>query len=656
MFRTFKTGVKEKFRSSPSAMQAIVFLLKQIDRRHREKKLFVDGKRLRIFSLDPEIRTSNYEASDVLNERGARLWNSVQESAKKADEDGTVKVVDDEGVEESFITGEKKVYETDASSCSCSFFLNNRLVCRHILLLRKEQKLPLFSRDLFDRRWWRQSPEDKENDHEDGHNGEGEGLTSVQDTDDMAQVEDSVEDGDTRDKQEVVDALDGIDKFRIVRPLLDQISELLAAHSTKKFGEYVEEMKLVECRIRNGESIFKSEEAGVEKENKNEDKDKYSDLRFKPKLKTVGRPKGSTRHCSFNKRKGIRASKAKKRFNVKRAGKGASMGDAAKNPSNVKTDEENIGEHSNLSKKVPKEMPTIVSNIVCTYPPNTKKNAIYVRDYITLAPRQCVMDVVVDFKLRTIQPDGPADQEVFVLGIQLSQLIAQNWWSSPTLAGMVRSARMWQENGCKVMVVPWCESHHYFLLVAVLEPQPLLFILESIGRYPQPSGAEVVRNFLIELRVSVGGPRVPFKTFTPPVPRQEALSNDCGLFALEYAEKIVQDPDEFVRKARLNDLSDWFDSDTVSVKRKELAELLRQLGEEQRQPGGVLESEGPLYLPSFSSIPLLKRSASVKLPEVNPKKMRKCGICCQSGHTRAKCPVKNHILDEVYGDDEYFNC
>ena len=78
MFRTFKTGVKEKFRSSPSAMQAIVFLLKQIDRRHREKKLFVDGKRLRIFSLDPEIRTSNYEASDVLNERGARLMKMEQ--------------------------------------------------------------------------------------------------------------------------------------------------------------------------------------------------------------------------------------------------------------------------------------------------------------------------------------------------------------------------------------------------------------------------------------------------------------------------------------------------------------------------------------------------------------------------------------------------
>lgn len=78
---------------------------------------------------------------------------------------------------------------------------------------------------------------------------------------------------------------------------------------------------------------------------------------------------------------------------------------------------------------------------------------------------------------------------VWLLESRLGQFIGQNWWNSPSLTQEVNKAGVWQDGGCKIVAVPWVEGVHYFLLVAVFDQQPIMFILESIRCYPEPSGA-----------------------------------------------------------------------------------------------------------------------------------------------------------------------
>ena len=212
-----------------------------------------------------------------------------------------------------------------------------------------------------------------------------------------------------------------------------------------------------------------------------------------------------------------------------------------------------------------------------------------------------MIDVVLDFKLRLLQPSGPAGEQVWLVSSSLGQMIGQNWWLCPSLVTEVDLAKPWQEGGCRIVFLPWCEYSHYFALVAILDPQPLLYILESIGKYKEPKGAEILRSFLTEQRVLAGGPNVPFVTHSPSVPRQDVGSNDCGLFLLEYALEITSDPDLFVERASTGDISSWFPQERVRTRREDLARLMQNLGEEQRLPGGVLEGEAPLSLPNLFS-------------------------------------------------------
>ena len=209
------------------------------------------------------------------------------------------------------------------------------------------------------------------------------------------------------------------------------------------------------------------------------------------------------------------------------------------------------------------------------------------------------MDTLIDFKIKHLQSFAPENKSVWFLSSQHGQLLGQNWWDSPTFVKEVDNAKPWQSGGCKVMAVPWCECSHFFLLVAILDIQPILYVLESIGGYPEPSGAEFLRRFLVEKRLQCGGPQVSFKTIIPCVPKQVRGSNDCGVYLMEFSSKLLMDPEEFVKKAAENSLSDWFSSESVSGRRKELSELLRNLGEEQRKLGGVLEDEGQLMLPNI---------------------------------------------------------
>jgi sentrin-specific protease 7 len=60
------------------------------------------------------------------------------------------------------------------------------------------------------------------------------------------------------------------------------------------------------------------------------------------------------------------------------------------------------------------------------------------------------------------------------------------------------------------------------------------------------------------------------RSFGVPVPKQDN-DCDCGVFLLEYAERLVKDPPDDVRKSTLqNKYKTWFEVKVVTQKREEL--------------------------------------------------------------------------------------
>ena len=66
---------------------------------------------------------------------------------------------------------------------------------------------------------------------------------------------------------------------------------------------------------------------------------------------------------------------------------------------------------------------------------------------------------------------------------------------------------------------------------------------------------------------------------------------------MHSASMVLDNPDNFIQRAHMNQLSAWYPPDDASSRRLELAKLLESLGHEQRQSGQLHEFEGKLILP-----------------------------------------------------------
>ena len=129
-----------------------MFLLERLDLKYQESISLSSAKKLRIFSNNEDIRISNENASNWLNERGSILWNKTQENVVK--DSAMMDVLPDQaGIQEQFADESKKIYKTTSTSCTCSFHNNNQFVCKHILVLRQHLSLPDFSTDLMHKRY-----------------------------------------------------------------------------------------------------------------------------------------------------------------------------------------------------------------------------------------------------------------------------------------------------------------------------------------------------------------------------------------------------------------------------------------------------------------------------------------------------------------------
>ena len=94
-----------------------------------------------------------------------------------------------------------------------------------------------------------------------------------------------------------------------------------------------------------------------------------------------------------------------------------------------------------------------------------------------------------------------------------------------------------------------------------------------VGGCGEPYQGAGFKTFLKEQRVALGGPNVDFLTFIPRVPRQAPRSNDCGLFALGFAEQIMMAPEDFVRVAEVGLLEEWLQVDPAKRRRELAAEI-----------------------------------------------------------------------------------
>lgn len=227
---------------------------------------------------------------------------------------------------------------------------------------------------------------------------------------------------------------------------------------------------------------------------------------------------------------------------------------------------------------------------MCQFTPPGGRDSceINLRDFTSLAIKSLVSANVPNFILQQHHHSlGVKGQEYLVLDTIAAQYLESGRQCWPRfLLNWAHSVGLWSESGPKIVILPVCWQQHFFTLVAILENQPQLVILESIGHYPEPPVARYFRNFLLHMK---GTPETVFETITPEVPRQEDNSNDCSLFLITFCKNIMNDPLDFRQRLLNGTLKNWFPPQQVKPMRRQLVHQFWRLGEQQRQSGGVLE-------------------------------------------------------------------
>ena len=189
----------------------------------------------------------------------------------------------------------------------------------------------------------------------------------------------------------------------------------------------------------------------------------------------------------------------------------------------------------------------------------------------------------MDFFIRHSQPNGPLGQAVFLINTSSAQQLGSYHWSViPSLKDLVPSARLYEDGGCRIVFMAWCEFNHFFGIVAVLDETPTIYVLESIGRYPEPRGAAILSNFLQQIRDVKNLPKVTIPSISLDVPRQPSGSNNCGIFLMKNITAVLESPEEFIIKARRNELANWYKPESTAAGRAEIIATIKRLQTCQR--------------------------------------------------------------------------
>ena len=239
--------------------------------------------------------------------------------------------------------------------------------------------------------------------------------------------------------------------------------------------------------------------------------------------------------------------------------------------------------------------------IICSFPPNKDKPrqmAVFVSDYLTLRPKSFINMEIIDFKLRLLISTKVVDENVLLLTYYEALKLTGGWSDSNEFMKKLVNSNFF-ENLKGLVVLPWCEKGHFFTVVGVCGVEYIVFTMESVGGYEEPTVVPKLQDFLASLRFAKGLPELEIGSFGVDMPKQLEGSNDCGIFMLEMIERIATHPTEFLTRFKEGIMAEWFDTRDVQSRRREIAETLQVMGEEQRQVGQLHDDMPPLVLPNF---------------------------------------------------------
>ena len=657
-WRSTKDFLKQMASGDMTIFRAVKYVTKFIQSRLVEKYVWDQRHTMRMHDKDPQVKHELAVAALQINDRGIKKFKSSLDLLRERDLLMEV-VVDDAGeesVKENFqkkninrqsndksssenpkdesggdpqngMKNYSKVYKTDVNSCNCSWAMRAECPCRHILFLRRTKNLSLFDVTLFDDRF----KKDRNSDLIDLPGVSEKGQIECNESF-KTEVEDDPLDVAIKDK-----GLSRGEKYKVMGPVHERLLEAMLRCGAKKIEQYADELEIMLENVKNGRSLFHKYERSVqnvdlqrkddiELENPKIDKpSKKFDLHFITGMKTgkVGRPRDSKTKFKID--------DSKKSKKIKKSTKKGELDNKSKK------------EMSLLPLVIEDAVPNLSSNpIICSFPLNetSVRETVRIchRDYECLRPGSFIPTDICELKLRMLQPNGPTGQVVWLFSNTLAQQLEGRFWENLRFQRQLEEAMLYQEGGCQFIFMPWCERSHFFAVIGVLGPQDRIFVMESIGTYGVPLGAEILRNFIRQVRASNDWDPVDCIITCLDTPKQRKQSNDCAFFMLEAASKLIEDPDTFFERALKNDMMGWYNVDEVHLRRQEMANLLEHMGEEQRKGGQVLETEDKLCLPKLG----------FKSSEKDNHKRRKCGLCREPGHTRIGCPMKMKADNKVF--------
>ena len=551
-----------------------------------------------------------------------------------------------------------KFYKTDVQSCNCSWSVRAGSPCRHVLFLRKSKDLDLFDPSLFNNRFMKERNQDLSTDV---HKNDQE--FDRFEADNEKRFEDDLLDDDSK-KYEKNAVMNRGEKYKAIGPVCERLLESIMRCGTSLVEEYREELEICVDNVKNGRSLFfKDHKNNVEA---NTDHPQASQVSTDAGQGGVDAGRADAVASQVSNDAGHIKAAPRKKFDfdwhtsMKMGGKVGRPSDSktkfklksvkTKKPSKSKIGKrkpasytpllysstaggKKKGKSSSSKKEAEKQnLKPVDTPLICSFPHNPAKprqNAIFEGDLACLAPGSFVSDEICDFKIRQLQPAGPAGQVVWLLSNKLGQQIGGRYWEAPELTRQLQEAKLYQDGGCKFVFLPWCERSHFFALIFVCGPQDRLYIMESIGSYGEPVGAGLLKDLMRQVRAGNNWDPVDCMTFTLDSPKQRTGSNDCAFFMLETATMLLGDPTDFCARAETNDMLTWYGSNLVHGRRKEMIYMLMRMREEQRKSGEILVSEENMDL---SVLPLRKVLEGKSGERLQPSKSRLCGLCREPGH------------------------
>ena len=608
LWRSMKDYLKSVSSCTTPISELVVLLVQYAEARLINRYAWQLRHRMRIVHENPEIMQEFDKADTELNDQGMKKFKtSIDLMISRLDclqLDGTngSTFVKELFPNSTNLKEQSKIYDCNSMKCNCSWNLMNFAPCRHILFYRLVSGMSLFHKDLFNQKFKIERNCDLLVKIENYLDAPEEELVGVHDV-----VDDCIE--------EKIKVLSRGDKYRLLGPKIEMLLEAMLRCGSNKAVKYQSELSEMIENVKLGKGLFIREEdmtarsvldAVVVSEKYAEPKQiassevevmnassKYALFwNSKSKLGRVGRPKESK--VSFKRKRvtssNVDASPPTKR--VRNIPVEASITDnrddivrqVADSHCAVDNTSSSLMESDGTLSDMCPGKTSVSDAVVCSFPydpDNPRQYAVYESDIKSLAPRAFIKDTIIDYCFRKLKSCHSGSEQVLLIDSSKSQRLS-TWRLCPDLRSDIESARLFHAQGVRLVFMVWCESVHFFGIVGVCHIQnPVVYVLESVGGYPEPLGAQFMIQLLHDHRVAAGLPLTQIRVLTPLVPRQPVASNDCGIFVVENASRIFKNPDEFLERASQGSLKDWYKSNELSRRRIEIAAELRKLGAEQ---------------------------------------------------------------------------